>query len=91
MNPSEFSVFLHKYDLKRDQIFTQVLKLDKVNPIKHMRKKMFSSFSFNVTYFCVAKVCEPQGLSFHLKGKLESGVSINEMTIQCESGRPCLI
>ena len=68
VNPLDFSVFLHKYDLKHDQIFTQVLKLDKVNPFKQMRpkKSFFSSFLFiywgklsNLTYLWEAKVWEP--------------------------------
>ncbi len=31
VNPLVFSIFLHKYDPKHHQIFTQVLKVDKVN------------------------------------------------------------
>lgn len=33
VNPLEFSIFLHKYELKCGQIFTQILKLDKGNQI----------------------------------------------------------
>ncbi len=33
VNPLEFSIFLHKYDPKHNQIFAQVLKVDKENPI----------------------------------------------------------
>lgn len=33
------------------------------------------------TYLLVAKGCEPLGLSVHLNGKLEPGVSINGMLI----------
>ncbi len=36
VNPLEFSTFLHKYDPKHHQIFAQVLKVDKENPIKQM-------------------------------------------------------
>ncbi len=39
VNPLEFSIFLHKYDPKHNQIFAQVLKVDKENPIKQMRQK----------------------------------------------------
>ena len=34
VNPLEFSVFLHKFDVKCDQIFMQVLITDKKNLIK---------------------------------------------------------
>ncbi len=39
VNPLQFSIFLHKYDPKHHQIFTQVLNVDKENPIKQMRQK----------------------------------------------------
>ncbi len=38
VNLLEFSIFLHKYDPKHNQIFTKVLKVDKENPIKQMRQ-----------------------------------------------------
>lgn len=66
-----FFLFLNKYDLK----------LDNGNSIEEMSQKKsliyFEKLS-NLKYLCVAKLCEPQGLSVHWKGKLESGVSINE-------------
>lgn len=36
VNPFEFLIFLYKHDLKCDTFSTQVLKLDKKNPIKQM-------------------------------------------------------
>ncbi len=39
VNPLEFSIFLHKYNPKHHQIFTQGLKEDKENPIKKIRQK----------------------------------------------------
>ncbi len=47
VNPLEFSIFLHKYDPKHNQIFAQVLKVDKDNPIKQMRHKYFLSFIYS--------------------------------------------
>ncbi len=38
VNPLEFSIFLHKYDPKHNQIFAKVLK---ENPIKQMTLKYF--------------------------------------------------
>ncbi len=35
------------------------------------------------------KVCESLGLSFYLKGQMESGVSINVMIVRCEFNCPC--
>ncbi len=69
VNPSECSIFLHKYDSKHHD---QVLKVDIENPIKQWDKNIFfvnylfrkwSSF----TYLCVAKVCDSLGLAVHLK------------------------
>lgn len=34
---------------------------------------------------CVSKLCEPLGISIHLKDKLESSISFSGMTIKCES------
>ncbi len=34
-------IFLHKYDPEHNQIFAQVLKVDKENPIRQMRQQYF--------------------------------------------------
>lgn len=47
--PFSFSVFLPKYDIKCDQIFIQVLKLDKGSPSKQMRQK-HNTYSF---FYCI--------------------------------------
>ncbi len=39
VNPLELYIFLHKYDPKYNQIFTQVMKVNKENSIKQMRQK----------------------------------------------------
>ncbi len=75
VNPLEFSIFLHKYDPKHNQIFAQILKVDKENPIKQMRQKYFLSFIYsgkwsNIAYLWVAKVCESLGLAVNLKVKI---------------------
>ncbi len=93
MNPLELSIFLHKYDPKHNQIFAQVLKVDKENPIKQMRQKYFLSFIYsgkwsNIAYLWVAKVCESLRLAVNLKVKLESicaeVFSVSAMTIKCQ-------
>ncbi len=93
VNPLEFSIFLHKYDPKHNQIFAQILKVDKENPIKQMRQKYFLSFIYsgkwsNIAYLWVAKVCESLGLAVNLKVKLESicaeVFSVSAMTIKCQ-------
>ena len=65
-------LFLHKYDLKHQQLFIQVLKLDRL-PICYPFRKIIQCFK----YLCVAIACEPLGVSIHSKGKLDSGVWIN--------------
>ncbi len=94
VNPLEFSIFLHKYDPKHNQIFAQVLKVDKENWIKTNETKIFSlSFIYsgkwsNIAYLWVAKVCESFGLAVNLKVKLESicaeVFSVSAMTITCQ-------
>ncbi len=74
MNPLYFSIFLHKYDPKHHQIFIQVLKVDKENPIKQMRQKYYLCHLFiqkkwsDIAYLWVAKVCESLGLP--VKGEI---------------------
>ncbi len=79
VNPLEFSIFLHKYDPKHHQIFAQVLKVDKENPIKQMRQIFSLPFIYsgkwsNIAYLCIAKVCDSLGLAVNLKVILESSV-----------------
>ncbi len=77
MNPFELSIFLHKYASKHNQILSQVLKVDKENPIKQTRKKYFLCHLFNqkkisnIAYLWVAKVCAFLGLAVNIKVKLE--------------------
>ncbi len=40
-------LFLHKYDPQHNQIFAQVLKVDKENPIKQMTQKYSLSFELH--------------------------------------------
>ncbi len=56
VNPLEFSIFLHKYDPKHNQIFTQVLIVDKENPIKQMRQKYFLCHLFirKMIQYCIS-------------------------------------
>lgn len=42
MNSPEFLIFLHKYDIKHDLLATQILKLDKENPVKEMNQKHYT-------------------------------------------------
>ncbi len=58
VDPLEFSIFLHKYDPKHNQIFTQVLKVDKENPIKQMRQKYFICHLFIQENDPVLHICE---------------------------------
>lgn len=44
VNSLQFSLFLHKYDIKRNSIFMQVLKLVKRNPNKQIRLKKSQFF-----------------------------------------------
>ncbi len=63
-------------DPKHHQIFAQVLKVDKENPIKQVRQKCFLCHLFIekkwsiVAYLCIAEVCESLGLAGNLKVKL---------------------
>ncbi len=93
VNPLEFSIFLHKCDPKHIQIFAQVLKVDKENPIKQIRQKYFIViylFRKMIQYYISvnAKVCESLGLAVNLKVKLESicaeVFSVSAMTIKCQ-------
>lgn len=46
VNPLEILIFLHKYDLKRHQIFTQVLIVNKVNTVKLMSQQFYASCNY---------------------------------------------
>lgn len=54
---SSLSLFLHKHDLKQDQIFTHVLKLDKENTIKQMKQNieiiLFILENYTTLHICV--------------------------------------
>lgn len=59
VNPSEFDLFLHKYDLKQNQNFMQVLKLDKENPIKQkIHTFIYCGTLSSLKYLWMAKVCD---------------------------------
>ncbi len=60
VNPLEFSVFLHKYDPKYNQIFAQVLQVDKENPIKQIRQKYFLCHLFIHENDPILHICEWQ-------------------------------
>ncbi len=60
MNLLEFSIFLHKYDTKHNQISAQVLEVDKENPIKHMRQKYFLCHLFIQENDPILHICEWQ-------------------------------
>ncbi len=60
VNPLEFSIFLHKYDPKHNQIFAQILKVDKENPIKQLRQKYFLFHSFIRENDPILHICEWQ-------------------------------
>ncbi len=59
VNPLEYSIFLHKYDPQL-QIFAQVLKVDKENPIKQMRQKYFLCHLFTQENGPIMHFCEWQ-------------------------------
>ncbi len=93
VNPLEFSIFLHKYDPKHNQIFAQVLKVDREHNQTNETKIYSLSFIYsgklsNIAYLWVAKVCESLGLAVNLKVKLESicaeVFSVSAMTIKCQ-------
>ncbi len=60
VNPLEFSIFLHKYDTKHYQIFAQVLKVDRENPIKQIRQKYFLCHLFIQENYPILHICEWQ-------------------------------
>ncbi len=60
MNPLEVSIFQHKYDPKHNQIFAQVLKVEKENPINQMRQKYFPWYLFVQENDPILHICELQ-------------------------------
>ncbi len=60
VNPLELYIFLHKYDPRYNQSFAQVVKVNKENPIKQIRKKIYFSCIYsgkwsNIAYLWVYK------------------------------------
>ncbi len=60
VNLLQFSIFLHKYDPKHHQIFTQVQKVDKENPIQQMRQKYSLRHLFSEKYDPLLPICALQ-------------------------------
>ncbi len=56
VNPLELYIFLHKYDPRYNQSFAQVVKVNKENPIKQMRKKcLFFMYLFRkMIQYCIS-------------------------------------